>query len=152
MLDFDLAEMYNLETKALKRAVNRNMLRFSSDFMFQLTKEKYTSLRYQIGTLEKGQGRGKYTKYLPYAFSEQGVAMHSSVLNSERAIEVNIAIMRTFVLIRQHALNYKELAEKIKKLESKYNKNFKQVFAALELLLQDKQEQEDLKNRIPIGY
>ena len=152
MLDFDLAEMYDLETKALKRAINRNMLRFPSDFMFQLTKEEYTSLRYQIGTLEKGQGRGKYAKYLSYAFTEQGVAMLSSVRNSKRAIEVNIAIMRTFVLIRQHELNYKDLAEKIKKLESKYNKNFKQVFAALELLLQDKQEQEDLKNRTPIGY
>lgn len=75
MLDFNLAEMYGVETKTLKRAVNRNIERFPGDFMFQITREEYNSLRYQIGTLEKGQGRGRYAKYLPYAFTEQGVAM-----------------------------------------------------------------------------
>lgn len=152
MLDFNLAEMYGVETKTLKRAVNRNIERFPGDFMFQITREEYNSLRYQIGTLEKGQGRGRYAKYLPYAFTEQGVAMLSSVLNSEKAINVNIAIIRTFVVIRQYALNYKELEAKIKKLEKKYNNNFQQIFKALDLLLMEKQEQEDFKDRKRIGF
>jgi hypothetical protein len=144
--------MYEVETKTLKRAVNRNIERFPGDFMFQTTREEYNSLRYQIGTLEKGQGRGRYSKYLPYAFTEQGVAMLSSVLNSEKAINVNIAIIRTFVVIRQYALNYKELEAKIKKLEKKYNNNFQQIFKALDLLLMEKQGQEDFKNRKRIGF
>ncbi len=152
MLDFDLAILYEVETKTLKRAVNRNIERFPNDFMFQITREEYNSLRYQTGTLKKGEGRGRYSKYLPYAFTEQGVAMLSSVLNSEKAINVNIAIIRTFVLIRQFALNYKELEAKIKKLEKKYNNNFQQVFKVLDLLLMEKQEQEDFKNRKRIGF
>lgn len=152
MLDFDLSSMYDVETKALKRAVNRNKERFPQDFMFQLTREEYKSLRYQIGTLETGQGRGRYSKYLPYAFTEQGVAMLSSVLNSKKAINVNIAIIRTFAMVRQYALNYKELETKIKRLEKKYSKNFQQVFKALELLLSEKQVQEDFKNRKRIGF
>ena len=99
MLDSDLAEMYGMETRALKQAVRRNINRFPSDFMFQLTKEEYDSLRSQIVTLKKG--RGQHSKYLPYAFTEQGVAMLSSILNSDTAIEVNIAIMRTFVAVRR---------------------------------------------------
>jgi len=152
MLDFDLAILYEVETKTLKRAVNRNIERFPNDFMFRITREEYNSLRYQTGTLEKGQGRGRYSKYLPYAFTEQGVAMLSSVLNSEKAINVNIAIIRTFVLIKQFALNYKELEAKIKNLEKKYNNNFQQVFKVLDLLLMEKQEQEDFKNRKRIGF
>jgi hypothetical protein len=89
---------------------------------------------------------------MPYAFTEQGVAMLSSVLNSEKAINVNIAIIRTFVTIRQYALNFKELETKIKKLEKKYNNNFQQIFKALDLLLTEKQEQEDFKNRKRIGF
>ena len=99
MLDFDLAEMYGMETRTLKQAVRRNMNRFPSDFMFELTKEEYASLRSQFVTLKKG--RGQHTKYLPFAFTEQGVAMLSSILNSDIAIEVNIAIMRTFVAVRR---------------------------------------------------
>jgi hypothetical protein len=152
MIDYDLAAMYEVETKMLKRAVNRNEERFPADFMFQLTKQEYDSLRYQIGTLEKGQGRGRYSKYLPYAFTEQGVAMLSSVLNSEKAVQVNIIIIRTFVLIRQAALSYTELSEKIKKLEKKYNKNFKEIFKALEYLIAEKQQEEDFKNRTRIGF
>lgn len=150
MLDFDLAEMYGVETKMLKRAVNRNIKRFPLDFMFALTKEEYNSLRYQIGTLKKG--RGQHFKYLPYAFTEQGVAMLSSVLNSEKAIAVNITIIRTFVLIRQYALNYKELQDKIGKMEKKYNKNFKEVFKALEYMSSDKSAEEVFKNRKRIGF
>lgn len=152
MLDYDLAAMYEVETKQLKRAVNRNAGRFPPDFMFQLTRTEYNALRHQTGTLEKGQGRGKYSKYLPYAFTEQGVAMLSSVLNSEKAIQVNIIIIRTFVLIRQFALTYKELQEKITKLEKKHNKDFKEVFRALEFLVQKKTNEEDFKNRERIGF
>ena len=100
MLDFDLAELYEIETKVLKQAVRRNIERFPDDFMFELTREEYLSLRSQIVTLEKGKGR--HAKYLPFAFTEQGVAMLSSVLNSYKAIQVNITIMRAFVSIRQH--------------------------------------------------
>jgi hypothetical protein len=147
MLDFDLAALYDVHTKIFNQAVKRNSTPFPPDFKFQLEEKEFESLRSQIVTSNRG-GR----RYAPFAFTEQGVAMLSSVLNSEKAIEANIVIMRTFVLIRQHALEYKDLAEKIKKLENKYNKNFKEVFAALELLMQDKQEMEELKNRTPIGY
>lgn len=89
---------------------------------------------------------------MPYAFTEQGVAMLSSVLHSEKAIEVNIAIVRTFVLIRHHALNYKDLGEKLQKLEKKYNKNFKEIYQALNLLIAEKTIQEQQANREPIGF
>ncbi len=152
MIDFDLASMYGVETKVLKQAVNRNINRFPKDFMFVLTKEEYTFLRSQFVTLENNNGRGKYSKYLPYAFAEQGVAMLSSVLNSEKAIEVNIAIIRTFVLLRRYALDFDELSKKIKQLERKYGNNFKEVFRILDLLLTEKQQQQELKNRKRIGF
>jgi hypothetical protein len=133
MLDFDLAEMYEVETKRLKEAVKRNASRFPPDFMFTLTQEEFQALRSQFATSKKGG-----TRYLPSAFTEQGVAMLSSVLNSEKAIEVNIIIIRTFVLIR--------------KLEKKYNSNFKQIFQALNLLLSDKQQEKDFAKRERIGF
>lgn len=98
MLDFDLAELYEVETKNLNKAVKRNFNRFPEDFMFQLTKDKMDNLRFQFGTSSWGGSR-----YLPYAFTEQGVAMLSSVLKSDKAVEVNIAIMRAFVFVRQYA-------------------------------------------------
>jgi len=147
MLDFDLAEMYEVDTKVLKQAVNRNLARFPADFMFTLFQKEFQGLRSQIVTSKRGG-----TRYMPFAFTEQGVAMLSSVLNSEKAINVNIAIIRTFVLIRQYALNYKELETRIKKLEKKYNNNFQQIFKALDLLLMEKQEQEDFKDRKRIGF
>lgn len=101
MLDKDLAELYHVTTGNLNKAVKRNIRRFPSDFMFQLTKEEWDSLRFQIGILEVG--RGKYTKFLPYAFTEQGLAMLSGVLNSDIAIDVNISIMRAFVSLRRVA-------------------------------------------------
>ena len=104
MLDFDLAEMYGTETKALKQSVRRNMERFPDDFMFELTRDEYNSLRSQIVSLDS-QGRGKYSKYQPFAFTEQGVAMLSSVLNSKLAITTNIKIIRAFVAVRQLILN-----------------------------------------------
>jgi hypothetical protein len=151
ILDFDLAALYDVETKRLKEAVRRNFERFPADFMFLLTSEEYKVLRTQIASLVS-EGRGKYAKYPPFAFTEQGVAMLSSVLNSTKAIEVNISIMRTFVLIRQHALNYKELQEKLLQLEKKYNKNFKEIYHALNLLLEDKESQEQQNKREPIGF
>jgi hypothetical protein len=130
MLDFDLAEMYEVENRVLKQAVRRNFSRFPKDFMFELTRDEYNSLRSQFVILEM-KGRGKYSKYVPFAFTEQGVAMLSSVLNSEKAIEVNIVIMRTFVLVRQYALSHKDLTEKLKKLERKY-KDEKATFTLLQ--------------------
>lgn len=147
MIDFDLAQMYEVSTKRLKEAVKRNINRFPSDFMFTLTQKEFQGLRSQIATSNRGG-----TRYLPTAFTEQGVAMLSSVLNSEKAIEVNIAIIRTFVLIRRYALSFAELSIKIKQLEKKYNNNFKEVFKALDFLFNEKQQQQDLKNRKRIGF
>ena len=147
MLDFDLAQMYEVENKRLKEAVKRNLSRFPSDFMFTLTQQEFQSLRSQIATSNRGG-----TRYLPYAFTEQGVATLSSVLNSEKAIEVNIAIIRTFVLIRQQSMHFTELSKKIKQLEKKYNANFKEVFKALDFLIAEKQQQQDIKHRKRIGF
>lgn len=151
MLDFDLAEMYEVETRALKQAVRRNLDRFPSDFMFEMTRDEYNALRSQFVTLDE-KGRGKYSKYNPFAFTEQGVSMLSSILNSKKAIQVNIVIMRTFVFIRQYALSHKDLTEKIKKLEKKYNKQFKDVSEALNYLMGEKQKEIDFKDRQRIGF
>lgn len=122
MLDRDLAMLYGVETKALNQAVRRNIVRFPDDFMFQLTKEEAKDpLRSQIVTLKRGQ----HFKYLPYAFTENGVAMLSSVLNSERAIAVNIQIMRTFTKIREMLATHKELKQKVEEMEKKYDYQFK---------------------------
>lgn len=150
MLDYDLAAMYGVDIRRLKENVRRNLSRFPSDFMFELTREEYNSLRSQIATLEKG--RGKHSKYTAFAFTEQGISMLSSVLKSEKAIQANILIMRTFALIRQYAFNYKELHEKIISLEEKYNKSFNEIFKALEYLLQEKSNEVDFKNRKRIGF
>lgn len=151
MLDFHLAELYEVETKVLKQAVKRNINRFPSDFMFELNDKDLRILRSQIVTSRWGGSR-----YKPYAFTEQGIAMLSSILNSEKAINVNIFIIRTFVLMRQYALDHQQLERKINALEKKYNKDTKQIFAALEYLLEENQEEkqqhEDFKNRPPIGF
>jgi phage regulator Rha-like protein len=142
MLDRDLATLYSVETKMLNRAVRRNTERFPEDFMFQLKKEEYTALlRCQIGTLKRGQ----YSKYLPYAFTENGVAMLSSVLNSRRAIQVNIQIMRTFTKIREMLATHKELKQKIEEMEKKYDYQFKVVFDTIKQLIEPPQK---LKRRI----
>ena len=120
LLDKDLAELYKVEVKQLKRAVRRNMERFPSDFIFIITRDEYNSLRSQFGTLK----RGEHSKYLPYAFTEQGVAMLSSVLNSTRAVQVNIVIMRAFVQIRKFLYGNDALAQKLKELERKTIKKF----------------------------
>jgi hypothetical protein len=134
MLDHDLAELYEVETFNLNKAVKRNLDRFPADFMFQLTKEEAASLRFQIG-MSKPTGRGG-RRYLPYAFTEHGVAMLSSVLNSKRAIVVNIAIMRAFVRLRLFLATHKDLADKLKAMEKKYDKQFKVVFEILRQLME----------------
>ena len=149
ILDRDLAELYKVETRALNQAVRRNISRFPKDFMFQLTAAEFADWKSQFVTsnsLKMG------LRKLPLAFTEQGIAMLSSVLNSEKAIEVNIAIIRTFVLLRQYALTYEELNEKIKQLEKKYSNNFKEVFKALDYLIAAKENEQDLKNRKRIGF
>lgn len=139
MLDFDLAELYGVATKVLNQAVKRNIERFPEDFLIQITRDEYNFLRSQFVTLETG--RGKYSKYLPFAFTEQGVSMLSSVLNSPNAIQINIQIMRAFVFMRQYALTHKDLTEKLQELENKYDKQFKSVYDAINFLLQkDNQE------------
>lgn len=150
ILDFDVAELYGTETKRVKEAVRRNINRFPPDFMFELTKEEYDSLRTQFASLEKG--KGKHSKYTPFAFTEQGVAMLSSVLNSEKAIEVNISIVRAFVFIRQYALSHNDLTLKLKELESKYSQQFADVFEAINYLLKKDELDNAQKNRKRIGF
>jgi phage regulator Rha-like protein len=133
MLDTDLAILYGVPTKRLNEQVRRNKKRFPSDFMFQLTPEEVERLRSQIATLKSG--RGQHRKYSPYAFTEQGVAMLSSVLHSERAIQVNIAIMRAFVQLREMIGSNKTLARRLNELEKKYDSQFRAVFEAIRSLM-----------------
>jgi phage regulator Rha-like protein len=146
MLDSDLAEMYGVETKLLKRAVRRNIDRFPHDFMFQLTDEEYRSLRRQFGTLK----RGAHSKYPPMAFTEQGVAMLSSVVNSQRAVEVNISIIRAFVQLRRMISNHTELALKLKELEERLDDHDEKVMVIFEAITQLIEEDETPKKKI--GY
>ena len=143
MLDRDLAELYEVETKVLKQAVRRNIDRFPDDFMFELTKDEYQSLRSQIVTLKRGQ----HSKYAPFAFTEHGVLMLSSVLNSERAIQVNIQIVRTFTKLREMLSTHKDLKRKIESMEKKYDEQFQIVFEAIKQLLS-----EEDKPKKKIGY
>ena len=145
MLDADLAELYGVETRVLVQAVKRNIERFPEDFMFQLSKEEADFLRSQIVTLKKG--RGQHSKYLPYAFTEQGVAMLSSVLRSQRAIQVNIEIMRAFIRLRRMLASHVELARKLDALEKKYDAQFRQVFEAIRQLMAPPEPK-----RRPIGF
>ena len=163
MLDFDLAELYEVPTKALNQAVKRNLPRFPLDFMFRLTIDEWEGIRSQIETasgnintmrsqnVTASQKKRNITA-TPYAFTEQGLAMLSGILNSKKAIAVNIAIMRTFVMIRQYALTYKDLTDKITELEAKYNKKFADVYEVLKLLIDDKKERASLENRERFGY
>jgi len=132
MLDRDLAELYGVETKMFNRAIKRNIERFPEDFMFELKRQEYTEiLRCQFGTLR----HGKHSKYRVHAFTENGVAMLSSVLNSKRAIEVNIQIMRTFTKIRELLNTHADLRHKLEEMEKKYDYQFKVVFDAIKSLI-----------------
>ena len=132
MLDADLAELYGVQTKVLVQAVQRNRERFPDDFMLQLTKEEFDNLRSQFVTSSSGWGGRRYP---PYAFTEQGVAMLSSVLRSERAVRVNIEIMRAFVRLREMLASHAELARRLDDLEQRYDAQFKAVFDAIRELM-----------------
>jgi hypothetical protein len=144
LLDADLADLYGVETKQLVRAVKRNVSRFPPDFMFRLTRAEAASLRCQFGTSNAGRG-GR--RYLPLVFTEHGVAMLSSVLNSERAIAVNIAIVRTFVRLRGLAAESADFARKLEALEGNFDLKFRIVFAAIRQLME-----EPKKKSKPIGF
>jgi phage regulator Rha-like protein len=167
LLDRDLAALYETETKALNLAVKRNSKRFPPDFMFQLTAEEWESLRFQIETLEKGQslrlqnetiekpGRGRHTKYLPYAFTEQGVAMLSGILNSDKAINMNIAIMRAFVEVRRVIAQQTDLREQLKLIKERLGEHDAQlnhIYDAMENLLDEKAIQRKWEDRERIGF
>jgi hypothetical protein len=137
LLDGDLAGLYGVSTKALMQAVRRNADRFPQDFMFRLSEQEVRVLRSQTVTLDdsRGGGRGQHSKYLPYAFTEQGVAMLSSVLRSRRAVQVNVEIMRAFVRLRGLIASNRALARRLDDLESKYDGQFKVVFDAIRELM-----------------
>ncbi len=149
MLDFDLAEMYEVENRALKQAVKRNPDRFPNDFLFQLTKIEWQELITICDNLPEGI---KFSPATPFAFTEQGVSMLSSVLKSKKALQVNIAIMRAFVFMRQYALAHKDLTEKLQELENKYDQQFKDVYDAINFLLQKDIQETAQKQRKRIGY
>jgi len=166
MLDRDLAALYETETKFLNLSVKRNIKRFPKDFMFQLTKEEFEVLRLQIETLEKSdnplrlqvetskKGRGGI-RYMPYAFTEQGVAMLSGILNSDKAISMNIAIMRAFVEVRKILVRQNDLKEQIKEIREKLGEHdvqLNQIYDAMENLLDEKAGQRKWDDRQRIGF
>lgn len=156
MLDFDLAELYEVETKVFKQAVKRNIENFPDDFMFILTQKEFASLRSQIVTSNTGRGG---QRYLPYAFTEHGVAMLASVLKSDKARKMNIAIIRAFIALRKQAIQNKELIEILNKLRDKvdsHDEQFNQIYETLENLLDEKVDKKadelEWKNRTRIGF
>ena len=179
MLDFDLAQLYEVETKVLNQAVKRNIKRFPEDFMFQLTKEEFEALRFQIETLENAdsirsqivtlenntslrsqfaslkQGRGKHSKYTPYVFTEQGVAMLSGILHSDKAINMNIAIMRAFVEVRKIFLQKIDIREQFKEIKERLGEHdvqLNQIYDAMENLLDEKAAERKWEERERIGF
>ena len=150
MIDKDLAELYNVETKVLKQQVKRNIERFPGDFMFELTQEEFNSLRSQFVTSNRGG-----TRYMPMVFTEQGVAMLSSVLNSDRAIAVNIQIIRVFTKMREMLETHKDILQKIDQLQRKeieQDEKIMLIFEYIKQLEKSKQQELDQKNRKQIGY
>lgn len=151
MLDSDLADLYEVETNYLKRQVRRNIDRFPADFMFELSKKEYQSLRSQFGTLK----RGSHSKYLPFAFSEQGVSMLSGVINSPKAINMHIAIMRAFVEMRKLVHSNKKIGEQIKEIFDRVGEHDVQlaaIYDAIENLLDRKTEEKNWEERERIGF
>ena len=149
MLDFDLAQLYEVETRTLKQAVKRNLDRFPNDFMFQLTKTEWKELITICDNLPKGV---KFSPATPFAFTEQGVSMLSSILRSKKAIQVNITIMRAFVFIRKYTLSHKDLTDKLKEIENKFDRQFKDVYEAINFLLQKDKQETQQKERKQIGF
>lgn len=149
MLDKHLAEMYGVPTKSINLAVKRNIKRFPSDFMFQLSKEELQDLRLQIETSSWGGSR-----YIPNAFTEHGITMLSSILKSETAINVNIAVVRAFIFLKQYNSDIKILQHRIQELESKFNKKIDNINEVIEFLLTDPPQKQKVKKetRTKIGY
>lgn len=145
MLDYNLAELYEVETRALKQAVKRNIKRFPPDFMFELTKSEWQELITICDNLPQNL---KFSPALPFAFTEQGVAMLSSVLKSPKAIEVNISIMRAFVILRQYALGYAELNRKLEEFMIETNMQFSDIYQALTELASQKEQENKPRRRI----
>ena len=166
MLDRDLAVLYEIDIRILNQAVKRNIQRFPKDFMFQLTKEEFEDLRFQIEASESGsslrsqivilkKGRGQHPKYLPYVFTEQGVAMLSGILNSEKAIAMNIAIMRAFVEIRRILIEENDLRIQLKTIKEKLGEHDVQlnaIYDAMENLLDEKAAERKWNERKKIGF
>ena len=150
MLDFDLAELYEVGTKVLNQAVKRNVERFPERFMFRITVKEWGFIRSQIVTASNQSKRN--IAITPFVFTEHGVTMLASVLRSKKAIQTNIAIVEAFIALKEFALNYKELADKIAKLEKKHSKHFKDIYEALNLLLSEKESQTEWSERKQIGY
>mgnify|MGYP003403801817 FL=1 len=149
MLDFDLAELYQVETRTLKQAVKRNRDQFPADFMFQLSKPEWQEVITNCDNLPENV---KYLPVTPSAFTEQGVAMLSGVLKSKQAKQVNIAIMRAFVFLRQYALSQKDLTMALKQLEAKYDQQFKDVYDAINFLLAKENLVSEQQDRKRIGF
>ena len=166
MLDRDLASLYQIEPKRLTEAVKRNIKRFPIDFMFQLTKDEWESIRFQVETLETDnslrpqiatlkKGRGQHSKYLPLAFTEQGVAMLSGILNSDKAIAMNIAIMRAFVEIRRVLIQENDLRKQLKQIKERIGEHdiqLNQLYDAMENLLDENAAQKKWGERERIGF
>jgi len=150
MLDFDLAELYEVGTKVLNQAVKRNPERFPTRFMFRLTDTEWENMRSQIVTASDQTKRNIGTT--PFAFTEHGVTMLASVLHSEKAIRMNIAIVEAFIALKEFTITYKDLAEKLNELESKYDKRFNDVYDAINFLLQKDNQETIQKQRKRIGY
>jgi hypothetical protein len=160
MLDFDLALLFGVATKRLNEQVKRNLNRFPPDFMFQLTEKEWQSvqknanfflspMRSHFATTSV---KNRNKQYLPYAFSEHGITMLANILRSENAVTASIAIVRTFIALRQVASQYKELAEKLAELETSNNKQFREIYQALNYLIEKKQKEEDFNKRQRIGF
>jgi hypothetical protein len=147
ILDYELAKLYEVETKYLKRTVRNNLVRFPTDFMFELTSEEWNDLRCKNSTSSWGGQR-----YPPFTFTEQGVAMLSGLLNSKTAIYINISIMRAFVLMRQWALEYQDLQEKLTDLEKRFGQKFTDIEQVLNYLIQKDQKQVQQGSRKKIGF
>jgi hypothetical protein len=163
MLDFDLAALYEVETRVLNQSVKRNMKRFPDDFMFQLKHGEFEQLRFQVDALNKGMSSQFVMTYpskrpstaLPYAFTEQGIAMLSGVLNSDKAIAMNIAIMRVFVEVRQIIFRQNDLKEQLKEIKERLGEHDTQlnaIYDAMENLLDEKAAQRKWDDRVRIGF
>jgi len=157
IFDFDLAALYEVETKVFNQSVKRNKERFPEEFMFQLTREEYNSLRSQFVTLEIG--KGKFSKYNPYVFTEHGITMAASILKSEKAVKMNIAIVRAFIALRKFAAQYGDIIEQLHDLKERignHDAQLNQIYEALENLLDEKVElqakKDDWANRQRIGF